>query len=509
MEDIFAVGTVACGDCFFGREEEIKSLNKTIFRGSGAVHLVGSTRIGKTSLVNAVYNLNAGRKDCLRIKISMAECTDATDFWYSFLQEIQRELSRLDAWNDAFEKSRKEIPDPFNADDAGWYKKFRLPFQDILRRIRELKFKVVLTVDDFDYVVQRFQQNAYYYQLLASIYSEPQYPVSGVLITRRRLHLLEAECPHISTFHGRFDERPLRVFSARDMEKFYEQLLYCNIEISDAGKETLEYCTGRMPGLCCLFGQRMTVDRDENDTTVVRYDADDIKNIFRRCLPQIDRHYEDLIRNLKRDSYLEFIFYLSVDSKLPNLTGRDIENMKQMGILVADDTKRDAVYYAFSKDFMTYFKSKPLNLPVWETITACEKRLKGIFGRAFPELRRVTYANLIGADAENFKWRIKRLYPEVDLNWNQIIRFGKDLSMRKNPVTILDVLTLPYIINVIINNWDNKFLRYFGGDRVWIEKLKLIRDVRNPAAHAQLECIDKEELANCLQYCEDIIRMGY
>jgi hypothetical protein len=40
-------------------------------------------------------------------------------------------------------------------------------------------------------------------------------------------------------------------------------------------------------------------------------------------------------------------------------------------------------------------------------------------------------------------------------------------------------------------------------------KLETIKKVRNPMAHAQVEHVTAEELAACMKYCEEIIRMKY
>lgn len=509
MSNLFVVGPVASGDSFFGREKEIRELTEAIFEGSGSVNLIGATRVGKTSLVNEVYARNTKREKCLSVKVSMAECTDAKDFWYMLSARIRAELKSVKQWDEIFEEYFNEIKNPVELrDDDFWYQIFRQPFKSILERVRQKGYRLVLTIDEFDSVTRTFGNLAYHYQLLASLYSEPDYATCGVLISRRRLHLLEKECNYISTLHGKFNERPLAAFSDQDMAAFHELLELHDIKINDKGKARFEYCTGRLPYLCCLLGERMVSMKNELGDTPIEYNEEDIKKIFNACLPMIDRFYEDLIKQLTRDSFLEFVFYLSVDAKLPNVTARDIENMKQMGVLRSELNRSGVpIYYAFSKDFMTYFKLKPLELPVWDTIMSSEKRLKGIFAKEYPELHTTTYDNLIGSNSDEIQRHIKRIYSGLYIDWDKIIHDARKLSMRKNHVTVLDVMTLSVVINAIIKYWDTKFFRHFGGDKTWIAKLELIRDVRNPAAHNQLDCIDKEELADCLQYCREIIQM--
>ena len=107
---------------------------------------------------------------------------------------------------------------------------------------------------------------------------------------------------------------------------------------------------------------------------------------------------------------------------------------------------------------------------------------------------------------------IDSAYPEIHLNWSTILTFCADLSAHKPNPSVLDVLTLSQVIRVMENCWDNRFCHYFRdvpGQTGWLPKLRLIKKVRNPMAHAQADFIDETELTACLHYCDDIIRMSY
>ena len=507
MNNIFVVGKVAAGDSFFGREKEIQELSNLIFDGLGAVHLVGSTRCGKSSLVKAVYKKNSSKSKCLCVQISMAEITDAIDFWNTLANQIKKSLKKSNLWNDFFKVYYEEIDSlsDIKISNDKWYNQFRGFIKDILEEINDMDHKLILTIDEFDSVIRIFGNQPYHYQLLASIYADPDYSTSGVIISRRRLKLLEAECEHISTFHGKFSEMPLRAFSDQDMKNFYEVLALYDIEINDKAKKVFEDHTGRMPYMCCIFANKMVLNGEGKF-----YNEDDIKNIFRECINKIDQHYEDLIKKLETDNYIEFISYLSIDSKIPKITPRDIENMKCMGVLSAEEKNNSVYYYSFSKDFMNYLKLRPLkNLDNWNIMIESEKKLKKIFGKEFSELNKITYDELNGINGDKIKIKIQKLYPKLKINWDLINTFGRNLSMRKDNATILDVMTLSSVINSITLNWDQKFAHYFDNNSAWKRNLELIRDVRNPMAHGQLDTITEEELAECMKYCNEIIRMKY
>lgn len=502
QKNIFVVGPQAVDASFFGRENEVRELETSIFGGVGAVHLVGPTRIGKSSLVSKVFDRNKGQPKRLRVLFSMGECMDAWDFWNTLVELICDELQGAALWNQCFTTHYERIH-KLDHTQPNWFSSFKPPFCSILKEIGRVGCRLVIAIDEFDSVERIFGQASYYFQVLRSVFERPDYNTSGVLISRRRLHLFEAKCPDISTFHGVFREMPLQVFSPADMEAFYEALSSYNIRVSSNGKKKLEYYTGRLPYFCCMFGERMVAQQ------VAHFGSMEIEDIFKECLPQIDRHYDDLITRLEADGHMEFIFYLSIGSKLPNVTNRDIENMRTMGILIPEERGGRLEYYAFSRDFMTYFRSKPLQLPAWETMTFSEKKLKAIFKKEFPELDTVTYEDLAGNKSEAVKQHINSIYPELHLEWNEIITYCKTLSAHKKHPTILDVLTLSKVVGVMLKTWEKRFYRYFDGDTQWKSKLGQIRKLRNPMAHAQLEYVDADELAVCLKYCEELIHLKY
>ena len=502
-ENLFVVGPAVSGPSFFGREQMLSELEAAIFAGPGARNVVGPTRIGKSSLVDQVFLRNQDLPNRLRVQMSMGSCSDSRDFWLTLASQLEEQIRDAGLWDAAFERNYQKLE---NADPQGalWWTVLKGQLEKILAEVRKRGYRLVLSIDEFDSVERIFGGESHQYQLLRSMYSEPKFATSGVLISRRRLHLFEAACPYISTFHGVFPEVTVLPFSDEDMEAFYRRLAQCGVSLSSGGRARLERYTGQMPYLCCMFGSLMAARRRELRV----YGDQDVDALFRECLPQIDRHYEDLIARLEEDHYLEFIFCLSIGSKCPGITKRDVENMVTMGILIPEQRDGSAAHYhAFSRDFMAYFRLRPLKLPAWETMTASEKKLKSIFREEFPELAGITYQDLIGPEAPILTREVDARYPDLGLNWKLITGYCEDLSSHKERPTVLDVLTLSKVIAVMLDTWDSRFYRYFSGDSGWKPKLEAIRRLRNPLAHAQREYVQEDALAVCLRSCEEIIRL--
>lgn len=514
-DDGFVVGPQATGGAFIGRSKEIRDIEETVFYGIGAVHLVGPTHIGKSSLVSKVYHKNNEFPNRLKVTICMGECVNAYDFWNTLADEIKAEINSANINNKEFYRHYDRIENA-HSDDSSWFLNYKGGIKGILKEIRKQEYRLILSIDEFDAVVDVFGQASYYFQLLRTIYYDPTYATSGIIISRRRLHLLEAKCNALSTFHGVFRELPLRAFSAEDMQEYYEKLHRWTINVDALGRKRLERYTGCNPYICNMLAARMVSQLDERND----YEENDITNIFISCRPQIDVFYDDLIDRLEEDHHIEAIFYLSLGLKLPNITQRDIENLLSMGVLSSeevrescddsDDSESHGVnhlsYYAYSQDFMVYFRSKPLKLPAWEKMTLSEKCLKDIIEKEYPVLSSVTNDDIVNTNAEIIN-QINSQHTELHLNKNQIKAYCDDLSAHKPHPTILDVLPLSKVIAIIIDNWNSNFQKYFKGEDGWKNKLLQIKRLRNPMAHAQLSYVNADELAIVMKYCDELIHL--
>ena len=201
--------------------------------------------------------------------------------------------------------------------------------------------------------------------------------------------------------------------------------------------------------------------------------------------------------------------YLAFGMQIPVMSIRRINNLMTYGILVTDESvgsQSSNGYYVFSKDFMDYLKYMPLSLPVWETITMSEKKIKEIFSKEYERLSAIRFSEYGGRDKYKFEDEIDKQYPELSLDWNQIRSYGRNSTTYMQNPSIMDVLTLPYIIGVINRQRNTKFYRYFGSNE-WKDKLQKISNLRNPIAHAHIEYISPDDLAEGLACCNEVIKL--
>lgn len=502
----FVIGPQASGNSFFGRKTEI-SVIESIFTNVSAIHLVGPTRIGKSSLINRVFEKNRDYPNRICIRITMGEHNSAISFWKGLFKKIRKQIISASLSDIIFEIDFNTIDEIcYSKNDDDWFVEYTMALQSILEHINKIGYRLVLSIDEFDYVIKVFGDAPHYYQLLRSIYSEPDYATSGVIISRRRLDMLEAKCTDISTFHGVFREIPLHVFNDSDMIDYYDFFESKGIHISPGGKKKLENYTGRIPYLCSMFAGQILFDEFDKETIGDK----EIERVFKFNWPQIQTYYNDLLKLLDYDNQIETMYYLAFTSKFPaNVTNRDIDTMTRMGSLIMEENNGLVKYYAYTKDFMTWFRLQPLKLPTWETMTQSEKKIKAIFKKEYPEIDEIRYELLMTDDANNIIRNLNARYPELNLRATTIKKYSEDLSAHKENPSILDVLTLSEVVNIILDTWSARFHKYFSGDKSWKDKLKFIKDLRNPIAHAAIEYISQNDLAVCMRYCDEILHMKY
>ncbi|MBQ2110967.1 MAG: ATP-binding protein, partial [Clostridia bacterium] len=256
---IFVVGPIAAGESFIGRKKEIKDLEVIFGDSTAGIHLYGSTRIGKSSLAEAVIRLHKNDPDRIIVKLDMSQYPDAFSFWHGLARQLEKTLAAEGISDDLFDERFAEIKS-FGPDSPMTY--FNEALFDVLYALGETcGQRLVLIIDEFDAVKRVFGDDITNYQVLRTLYYEPECYTSGLLLSRMALQDIEKRNINISSFSGVFDEVPLKAFSDADMKEFYEKLARCGVGVTESGRKMLEYCTGRLPMLCCMLAKNMVLNR--------------------------------------------------------------------------------------------------------------------------------------------------------------------------------------------------------------------------------------------------------
>lgn len=497
-KNVFIVGPQVSGPAFIGRRDWVEKLSCDLFERRCSVSLVGPTRIGKSSLVNAVLAENTHREDCMVVRLCMGEYAGAGLFWLGLLDELRENMEDAGIWTDRLDKMQNEL-ETVQLQDPLWGAVFQRTLRGVFRQLRRENRRVVLVIDEFDGIVQVFGNSVADYQLLRSIYSESaNYNTNGVIISRRNLKSLEKKVESLSTFHGVFARETLGPFDSKDLETYRQTLRDCGVTVTEDGWDQLLLYTGGNPYLCSIFGYQMAAKSGARE-----YDCRAVTDIYKECKAVIVDYYDDLITRLQEDRQLEPLLYLSLGSARPMVDGTDLETMQSIGVLRRDDCMG---YYAYSADFMKYLRTRPLDVPHWELLVSAEAGLKRLVARICPELA-VDYEKLRGAGGMLAKSQIDSRFTQLHLRWAEVELTCASLVIHKGCPTVLDAMTLAEVITVVLEDWDRNFCHHFHGDSTWKAKLQLIRKLYNPLASANSQYISREELTTCCHYCQELIQL--
>ena len=494
----FVVGPQATDGSFLGRREELEKLQNLVFSGHAALSLVGPTRIGKSSLVSRALKLNPAPERQIRVKLCMGEMQSGFDFWTTLFRKLYRAVRHTDLWNETLEEDLDTI-EGLEPDDTRWFLRCRSALENLFEAVKNADWSVLLIIDEFDGAQRVFGGDVASYQLLRSIYSDSAYCTHGILISRKPLSMLEKNISYLSSFHGVFNEFPLKPFSDDSMEDVWRALKQHDIALTPEAKEDFLYYADRQPYLCSMFCSCMTARLSLTGTL----DQDSIRTVFESCLPEIDKHYDSLAGELRSDGFLEFAQALSLGIRPPRIGNRSWDAIRSTGELVQPEG--DAPYF-FTRDFMEYLREQPLNTPIWDSLTGCEQKLKAIFRRVYPALATIRYRELCArTDQESY---LKQQFPQMGLKWEAIKNNGKGLVSRKTDASILDTLTLTFVTERICDLWDTAFARFFPGDAAgWCKNLQQLGELRNTIAHGHIDYIETAELARLQELCRSVIAL--
>lgn len=493
VQNIFKVGPQVSGESFFGRKKELETISNDLYSGSN-IHLVGVPRIGKSSLANSVLDRNREMPGYLQVQLCMGEYHSAFQFWFALWDDIREALKKDGSWDNSFQESYA-ILDTLVEETGNWYIRMHRPLQSVLKEIKSHDRQLILTIDEFDAVTEVFGRETAYYQLLRSIFSDSQYATNGILISRQSLSVLEHKVTTLSSFQGVFPPSGrLTEFNSDDMNEFYAALGKYGITLTDDGMSRLEYYTGNIPYLCCMFARQMVKDCNGRCLDEAQID------VFRKVLAEsILNYYEDLVERLRADQHLDPLLSLIY------ARGRPIDNkcrreMEAMGTLHED---AEGNYYAYSQDFTTYLGLTPLNLPVWDMIISTERKLKELVRKVYPELGEDNHRDRAKQE------QIVQKYPELKkINWEKVDHNLGNILLYKKQTSTLDGLSLGFIVDMVTSNWAERFGNYFSHDSGWKNRLLLIKKVRNPLFHGQT-VLNEEELAACNQYCGELLALKF
>ena len=481
MNNIFQIGGQVKGQSFIGRKELIKRLKKDFLEHNGnpLKAIIGLPRIGKTSLALNVFD---NVDNCIYINLGESNCYE--EIWQNIAKKIKKYLKKnninIDRIKEDFEEIKSKNPE--------WID-FMESVKNIFIELKDLKFIIVL--DEFDKAKDLFKRTAHF-ELFRTIFSDQQYNVSAMLLSRRKLITIEGNFLQSSTFHLSFDEIPLGGFDDSEIEEYYNKFTENGIELNNEQKGEIEYYAGRSPYLLSIIGDNIIKSAENNEPI-------DIQKIFLNKCSSINDYYRDCISKLEEDKNLERLIPFIIGPKI-GVTPSDKDELKALGLLREVGEK----YIAISEHFATYLSAELLKFPIFEIIINVEKDIKKLINKHIVDI--IREAKVDGKNINELQKAILSiLIPDKDIDiYNGFIKSNKYKYNRDS--TYFDVMSLKISFQIIEKFWDSCFKKYFKpeGKDEWRIRFKKCGEARNPIAHGHEEYLDDAAKNEVNAYCKKI-----
>lgn len=366
----YLYGPIVSGDRFFGRDTELQQLVARIVRAAepASCSVVGETRIGKSSLLTKFVEIIGDQQPGLLIlKYDVGAYFQAgrtADFYRQFISLIHTDLGRLPGLDHEAALRARDSATP-------WPVMVR-SIEAFFRSIRETGRRVVIILDEFDFMTEHFKFDPQGWKLLRSLGYEVDHRVCYLTASRRSVEALERDAGISSNFAGIFGD-PIRLGLMTEAET--RQLVdrpaeRAGFPWSEAQRRLTLQVAGYHP--YCL---QMTCFHlfDWREQGILPDDASEQWVIER--LRSGFRSFFDLLRSrLERTGLFDVL--LKIVYGVPSTTdAHQVEELVDLGYIIHREDKGDG-FQPFSPALDCYLKAWGRTVELWPLMEQTELALR-------------------------------------------------------------------------------------------------------------------------------------
>jgi len=367
-------GSIVFGNRFIGRLDNIRVVESRIINPlkSANLAIIGVPRIGKSSLAwKAIMEREeelVSRK-ILPIWIDVGIFIEIVDFFCELIAECVFKLEKLDLINIPI----NEVVNQINDEGLLWNKRFSFILK-FFKLIKNLGYRIILILDEFDNARNIFKDTAEGFQKLRSLSYNPKYSVTFVTTSRRSVKNIEETLKGSSTFYETFMNNNLGAFNENDKNDYFEKVSSVGINFSADDKDKISTYCGNHPFLLdilCyeiieIFLNQKEINIDKAILTVEE---------------MIVNYYDHLINILKEDGSLSKLLQILIGPRV-DITGADINLLLGYSLIIQVNGEE---YHAFSHHFQEFLRIINRGVELWPILGETERKLRDIISIALYE----------------------------------------------------------------------------------------------------------------------------
>ncbi len=483
-------GRIVRGDRFIGRETIVNNIENRIIHPDdpGNLVIIGMHRIGKSSLARKAIieqKNSLTMKGVLPIWMGVASYDLPSDFFHALVKGCVRGMTRLGWLSDAVQ----DLADYALATEDSWNE-----IKDFFTEIREIGYRMLLILDEFDHARYLFKGNTAF-QRLRELADYPDYGFSLVLTSRRSIRDIERLAGSTSPFHNIFQVQRLGMFNDDDLEIYFSRFSDIGISISGEQKTRVLFYCGSHPYLLEMLGWEIVEGFRQNQEQEI-----DVDKAANAVLQSIFEHYDDMIRLLREDGTLNKLIQILFGPVI-DVKQIDVTELQNYGLIKPNE---NGTYTAYSEHFHDYLKlherSAEFDADLWPLWRDTEKALREVITTTMFAIHGKEWIQKLERGRSN----LKSIFDEYRKAQQKEERsFGDRASLN-----LID-FTYPADLFTIIcakGLWEPHFKPIFGHNPShWEHRKQLLARCRNPLAHNRSEVLQAHELTIIEGYCEEIL----
>ena len=479
------------GERFVGRHEIIRSIKQRVLNPSGgSLAIVGSPRIGKTSLANHVFidpQDSLIEKKFLTFKIDLSTFSNHLELFQKLVMETLDTLNDTNSQDEKLESIGEDLLTQNAPEIVIQHQVYRF-----FKGIKRAGWSVVAVIDEFDQARQIFKDGIGF-EALRTLAYEPKYGVNLVTTSRRPLHIITEQCnKDVSNFDNIFQTKYLQCFSFDELTELLNKLERIGLKVNPELVDFVWDNTGGHPYLASVLASDLAQSWLNNH----QYNLDDALTNSR---DEFLKHYDKSIKLLKEDGNLDQMLLQTIFGPVTEKTISKAGGLEKYGLI---KQHKNGCYMAFSSHFEDYLRSVDRSTDLWNFWDETQRKLR----KLVDELMTEKYGNLDWIPLLE-KEDIKFKYEVFDKCRKLQTREGKRLDSRAF-VSLLDFTNMNDLWKIIDQHW-NLFQPILGKNKgYWKLRLELLSTIRSPMAYQRSNTVFTEyELEEVKEHCEDILNL--
>lgn len=475
---------------FIGRADALDVLYSTVIgpaapgKTMGNVAIVGEPRIGKSSLA---YVGIMGAKDELLSKntmpvwVNVASQASASELLMDMAAKTYKEFRTQEGW------VTPEIDAVHERLGSDHYAHALI--ESFFRTVHESNRRVVFVLDEFDEARSWFANNESAVQGLRELAYHPDFGVTLVTTSRRRLSNIESQSTDISSFTGIFSQFYLKPFDASEKAIFMERFAQHDVILDEPSRRQFDFYCGGYPFLMDALGCQLF---EQASHCSGRPSVDDA---FAKTAVIFSEQYDHLIHLHQKDDTYDKLMQI-VCGPVANVQSSDVAVLLSYGLIRLDELGH---YVAFSEHFQSYLEAMERDVDYWPLWGSTEKSMRCLVDTLMTRNLGEDWEEKLAKSDQGFELMVDA--------WKS----DRDRQIKSRPQSanrpLIEFSHPDQLFQVMFAKW-SVFSDIFTGNKAgWATIKDHLAKIRPPLAHNREDDISDAEFQIAQGYCKKILQI--